>query len=162
MKIDINPYRRLSKLSNQSIPYFLPIRINDNVNCKKINQLCTYSTFVLIDILCCVLLYQPYTAIDSGRKDERWMTLTLALVGKFGISAGFAIICVYSAELFPTVMRNSAIGFCSVSARIGGILAPYIAKMVNLTYKKKQQIFLLYYFLDHFILSDTQGTILSV
>ncbi|KAK3734884.1 hypothetical protein RRG08_038910 [Elysia crispata] len=64
--------------------------------------------------------------------DERWMTLTLALVGKFGISAGFAIICVYSAELFPTVMRNSAIGFCSVSARIGGILAPYIAKMEDI------------------------------
>ena len=56
----------------------------------------------------------------------------LSLVGKFGASAGFAVIYVYSAELFPTVMRNSGIGFCSLMARIGGILAPYIGDLVRI------------------------------
>ncbi|GFN79336.1 solute carrier family 22 member 13 [Plakobranchus ocellatus] len=60
---------------------------------------------------------------------EEWITLLLSLVGKFGASAAFAVIYIYSAELFPTVMRNSGMGMCSLSARIGGILAPYIADL---------------------------------
>ena len=42
------------------------------------------------------------------------------------------MIYVYSAELFPTVMRNSGMGLCSLCARIGGILAPYIADLVGI------------------------------
>ncbi|GFN79332.1 organic cation transporter protein [Plakobranchus ocellatus] len=64
-----------------------------------------------------------------GGESEEWITLLLSLVGKFGASAGFAVIYIYSAELFPTVMRNSGMGLCSLSARIGGILSPYIADL---------------------------------
>ena len=46
-----------------------------------------------------------------------------SLVGKFIASANFAIIYVYTAELFPTIIRNSAIGACSCVARVGAILA---------------------------------------
>lgn len=60
-----------------------------------------------------------------------WVTVMMSLIGKFGASAAFAIIYVYSAELFPTVMRNSGMGLSSFSARIGGILAPYIADIVS-------------------------------
>ncbi|GFO09417.1 organic cation transporter protein, partial [Plakobranchus ocellatus] len=66
-----------------------------------------------------------------GGENEEWITLLLSLVGKFGASAAFAVIYIYSAELFPTVMRNSGMGLCSLSARIGGILAPYIADLVR-------------------------------
>ncbi|XP_071478126.1 organic cation transporter protein-like [Diadema antillarum] len=54
-----------------------------------------------------------------------WRT-TVAMIGKFGISASFAIIYVYSAELFPTPVRSVGVGLCSMSARIAGILAPII------------------------------------
>ncbi|KAJ8300620.1 hypothetical protein KUTeg_022139 [Tegillarca granosa] len=57
------------------------------------------------------------------------LTLTLALIGKFGASAAFGLVYVLSAEIFPTVVRNSALGACSCVARIGGMLAPYIAKL---------------------------------
>ena len=49
-----------------------------------------------------------------------------ALVGRFCISASFALLYVYSAELFPTVVRNAGMGVSSLSARLGGIVAPFI------------------------------------
>ena len=58
-----------------------------------------------------------------------WLRLSLALIGKMGASAGFAVVFVYSAELFPTPVRNSAIGLCSTLARIGALLAPSIASL---------------------------------
>lgn len=49
-----------------------------------------------------------------------------ALIGRFCISASFAVIYVYSSELYPTVVRNAGMGISSLSARIGGIVAPFI------------------------------------
>jgi len=50
-------------------------------------------------------------------------------VGKFGISAAFAIIYVYSAEIFPTDYRSAGIGSCSMFARMGGMIAGPIASL---------------------------------
>ena len=54
----------------------------------------------------------------------------LALIGKCGIAGAFAITWLYSSELFPTVIRNSSMGASSLFARVGGIVAPYIANLV--------------------------------
>jgi len=62
------------------------------------------------------------------------VTVTLAMLGKFGISAAFAIIYVWSAELFPTVVRNAGMGASSSFARVGGMVAPYIADLVMTLY----------------------------
>ncbi|ROT65104.1 hypothetical protein C7M84_016945, partial [Penaeus vannamei] len=50
----------------------------------------------------------------------------LALCGKLSISASFSVAYVHSAEIFPTIIRNSAVGIVSVAARVGGIVAPFI------------------------------------
>ena len=47
----------------------------------------------------------------------------LSLAGKFFASACFAIVYVYTAELYPTSIRNTAIGSCSSIARMGGVTA---------------------------------------
>ena len=52
--------------------------------------------------------------------------LILVLIGKFGASAAFSLIYVYTAELFPTEVRSTALGLCSMMARIGGIAAPQV------------------------------------
>ena len=58
-----------------------------------------------------------------------FISIILSLIGKFAASAGFAVVFVYTAELFPTPVRNSAIGLCSTSARLGGILSPFVASL---------------------------------
>jgi len=55
--------------------------------------------------------------------------VVLTLIGKFGASASFAIVFVFTAELFPTPIRNSAIGLCSTSARVGAIFTPFIVSL---------------------------------
>lgn len=59
------------------------------------------------------------------------LQLVLTLIGKFGSSAGFAIVYLYSAELFPTRLRTTAIGFFSVTARIGAILSFLVELMAH-------------------------------
>ena len=46
--------------------------------------------------------------------------------GKFGAAAGFSVVYLYTAELYPTKIRSTAIGLCSTFARIGGIAAPQV------------------------------------
>ncbi|KAI9517055.1 hypothetical protein NQZ68_008310 [Dissostichus eleginoides] len=57
----------------------------------------------------------------------------LAMIGKFGITASLSIIYVYSAEVFPTVIRQNGIGIGSMCARTGGVLAPmmYLLRRLN-------------------------------
>jgi len=49
-----------------------------------------------------------------------------ALLGKLCMAASFAVIYIHSGEIFPTSIRNSAMGLVSVAARVGGIMAPFI------------------------------------
>ncbi|XP_072550580.1 organic cation transporter protein [Salminus brasiliensis] len=58
----------------------------------------------------------------------------LAMFGKFGITASLSIVYVYSAEVFPTVIRQNGIGMSSMCARAGGVIAPiiYLLRRVSL------------------------------
>ena len=57
-----------------------------------------------------------------------WLAAS-AMFGKFCISASFAVVYVYAAELFPTVIRNVGMGVATVASRIGGILCPFVVLM---------------------------------
>ena len=58
--------------------------------------------------------------------DLRKMVLVLALIGKFFGAAAFTMVYVWGAELFPTDIRSNGLAVSSVTARVGGIIAPQL------------------------------------
>ncbi|XP_068617280.1 organic cation transporter protein isoform X2 [Battus philenor] len=77
------------------------------------------SSMMLIGGVACVIAgYLQSASIAST---------TTIMAGKFFITGSFAIIYNYTAELFPTVVRNSVLGLGSMCARLSGALTPFIS-----------------------------------
>ncbi|CAN7989257.1 unnamed protein product, partial [Ixodes hexagonus] len=74
---------------------------------------------IVAGIFCAIVPFVP--------DDMQWLTTTLVVIGKLNITASFAVIYLYSAEVFPTSHRNTGIGIGSMSARVGTIAAPFVA-----------------------------------
>ncbi|XP_070558190.1 organic cation transporter protein-like [Ptychodera flava] len=54
------------------------------------------------------------------------LSVAIAMVAKLCLAAVFAIVYVYGAEIYPTVVRNAGMGVSSMSARVGSIISPYV------------------------------------
>ncbi|KAI9083086.1 hypothetical protein K1719_034990 [Acacia pycnantha] len=48
------------------------------------------------------------------------------LLGIFGMAGTYNLLFIYTAELFPTVVRNAALGCATQAAQMGAILAPFV------------------------------------
>ncbi|XP_045198101.2 organic cation transporter protein-like [Mercenaria mercenaria] len=79
-------------------------------------------------LVCGVACIATVPTVLLTKADLQWLTITLAFIGKAGASMAFAVVFIFTSELLPTVVRNAAIGSCSCAARVGAMLAPYIAK----------------------------------
>lgn len=54
------------------------------------------------------------------------------VVGAFGIAGAYNLIYIYTLELFPTVVRNVALGFTTQAAGVGSILAPTVVSLAHI------------------------------
>uniref|UniRef100_A0A3Q2FGL2 Solute carrier family 22 member 21 n=1 Tax=Cyprinodon variegatus TaxID=28743 RepID=A0A3Q2FGL2_CYPVA len=54
-----------------------------------------------------------------------FLSITFEMMGKFAVTTAFSVAYAYTAELYPTVLRNTAFGACSMASRIGSIIAPF-------------------------------------
>lgn len=104
--------------------YSLAIFLLDRIGRKKL-----HCSFMVLGGLACLSTIFP---VLFGDKSIQPLTLALAIVGKIGSAGAFGVVYVFSAELFPTVVRNAGMGASSCIARVGGMLAPYVASSGDL------------------------------
>lgn len=52
----------------------------------------------------------------------------LAMIVKYTVTIGYAVIFVYATELLPTKIRATGLGFCIFVGRAGSMAAPLIAE----------------------------------
>ncbi|KAB7504959.1 Solute carrier family 22 member 6 [Armadillidium nasatum] len=63
--------------------------------------------------------------------DIKWLTITLAMIGKFSISAAFQAVVLLITEVFPTEVRMRAMGTSSFFLTIGNITVPFITELLG-------------------------------
>ncbi|XP_013411247.1 organic cation transporter protein [Lingula anatina] len=94
--------------------YTLAVFLIDKIGRRK-----SLTGFMVLGGVACIVS-------GSLSPDLHWLIVTLAVLGKMGISASFTIIYVVTAEVYPTVMRIIALGLASTFARVGSALAPQV------------------------------------
>ena len=73
----------------------------------------------------------PSSPCDNSLGNSWNLGPVVAFFGKFAVSAAFCVMYLYTAELYPTQVRNIGLGLCSVGARLGGILSPIVLLSVR-------------------------------
>ena len=111
-----NPYLNIFLSALVEIPSYIAAAYSVD----KIGRRATTSFLMLSGGVCCVVAAQTAAA---GRPTA---TTVVMLMGKLFIAGSFAIIYNYTAELFPTSVRNSAVGLGSMCALISAALTPMI------------------------------------
>ncbi|CAG2100137.1 unnamed protein product [Medioppia subpectinata] len=103
----------------------LPAQLLTLVLLRYIGRRKLYAIFMIITALSCVAVI----AADQSS----WLRVLLALVGKYGISSSWNVIQIHGSEIYPTVVRNIAVGIASVVGRVGSISAPFMGNLASVT-----------------------------
>ena len=121
---------------------------------SRLGRVKCYSGTFMLGGICCGLVAVITFAFGEGTM--LGLSIGVAMTGKFLISMTFAIAYLYTAELFPTKVRNVAVGTASTFARVGSISAPYIVDLLvsitRLLFESYQlyKLRLLFEYLIHF------------
>lgn len=97
------------------------ILLIDRIGRKKLHLMC----MMLGGIACLCTIF----TVTFARETLRPLTIALAVIGKMASSAAFVCVYIFTVELFPTVIRNVALGGGSCFARIGSMIAPYFVML---------------------------------
>ncbi|CAH0553689.1 unnamed protein product [Brassicogethes aeneus] len=95
--------------------------IDDKIGRRKVMLV----TLVLSGVFCFVDEYIP--------EEYFWCKLIGFLMGKCFITIAFAVLYVYTTEIFPTCARHSMFSLCSMFGRIGSILAPQVPLLARIS-----------------------------
>ena len=58
------------------------------------------------------------------------LRVAMVMIGKGAITYSYALIYLYTPEVYPTVVRGIGLGSGAMMSRLGGVVAPFIADMV--------------------------------
>ncbi|CAI9729387.1 organic cation transporter protein-like [Octopus vulgaris] len=112
--------------------YILCILLLNRVGRKKLQT----SMMVLAGVICIAGIFP----ILYGTKAHRWILTASSILGRMFITSNFAIVYIYTLELYPTCIRNGALGALATFAHVGGSVAPYILNFSDLVSGKLGRI----------------------
>ncbi|XP_074112040.1 organic cation transporter protein-like [Cotesia typhae] len=113
-----NPYLMLALSGIVELPsYIFTVLVMDRLGRRFL-----VSVFMIIGGICCVVAASIPKDLSGGSE----AVIGIVLFGKACIAISFAVIYNYTAELFPTVLRNTAIGVGSMCCRLSGALTPML------------------------------------
>ncbi|XP_021409490.2 solute carrier family 22 member 16 isoform X1 [Lonchura striata] len=96
----------------------LPCYIIACVAMDKLGRRNTLIPFLILSALICVLImFIP--------QDFNILIILANMAGKFSIGVAFGLIYLYTAELYPTIVRSLAVGSGSMMCRVGSVVAPF-------------------------------------
>ncbi|ESO85734.1 hypothetical protein LOTGIDRAFT_235707 [Lottia gigantea] len=97
--------------------YLLVFLLLDRLGRKNLMCICMLMGVLSLTAAVFVIMYTP--------ENLKWLMTVCALVGQFGVTCVFAILWLYTGELFPTELRNIGTGTSSAMARVASLAAPY-------------------------------------
>ncbi|XP_058484074.1 solute carrier family 22 member 4-like [Solea solea] len=71
----------------------------------------------------------PLFLLQLVPHDLSYLSLSLEMLGKYGFTSGLSMMFAYTAELYPTPLRNTATGTTGTVSRLGSCIAPFMLKM---------------------------------
>lgn len=72
------------------------------------------------------------TLTIDANSSYAWVATAFAMLGKLSVSSSNAVMPVFTAELYPTVIRNLGVGASNVSAGIALMLVPYLWNLASM------------------------------
>lgn len=114
-----NPYLTLFLSAVMEVPACILVIFT----LDRTGRRCLVSACMMIGGVCCIC-----AAGMTGATGElaNIVRITIVLLGKSCVAGSFAVVYNYTAELFPTVVRNTAVGIGSMCARLSSTLTPMI------------------------------------
>ncbi|XP_048577124.1 solute carrier family 22 member 15-like [Nematostella vectensis] len=99
-------------------------------NCNRFGRKKTVVAHMILGAIACVSV----SFIPDGTDNIAFIAgrVTGGTLGKLFITCSFNSIYVFSAELFPTMVRNSGMGLVSVTSRFGAASAPFVVQMTRI------------------------------
>ncbi|XP_020592244.1 organic cation/carnitine transporter 4-like isoform X2 [Phalaenopsis equestris] len=78
-------------------------------------------TMLLSGVFCLIGFF-----IGGAGMMMKTLRMVCGVIGIFGMAAMYNLLFIYTAELFPTVVRNAALGCVTQASQLGAILAPLV------------------------------------
>lgn len=102
----------------------IPSYIIACIGMDRLGRRNTCAPFLLLSALICgsiMLIPQDYTILS----------IVANMSGKFAIGVAFGLIYLYTAELYPTIIRSLAVGSGSMLCRMGSVVAPFCVYLMD-------------------------------
>ncbi|CAH2252167.1 solute carrier family 22 member 16 [Pelobates cultripes] len=102
----------------------IPSYIVACIGMDKLGRRNTLAPFLILSaVICGVIMIIP--------QDYSTIIVVISMAGKFSIGVAFGLIYLYTAELYPTIVRSLAVGSGSMMCRIGSVVAPFCVYLTD-------------------------------